>query len=223
MGEGRHARFRSARGWPRPAPSRSAATGGSRRRGGARRRDLPARAQRWNGTVEPRLRATPRSRAAPEEIELPGDGRPTTWRAVARRSSTRRLTAADRATSRRAGRVDPRPPRRSPLAVLADADADGSRCSLSSPTSAPSRRPSRSDPAASLCSPTHALERAPVSPTASHIVVARPAGRARQAAAWLRAPATPSWHGARLSYALPSRSMSWSTVFGLRLWPSTGT
>ena len=202
---------------------------------GAGRRDLPAGAQR----LERRRRAAAaccatRGRARPPRSRCSAS--PSDYLAAVLAELELELAPAPAAT---AGEPDasPQPPSRraataaldrrgeSPLAVLADA-----LCRRRTGAGGVRRRAAAADRAGDRAGgfaliSYHALERRP---GAGGAVRAR--GRARSAgvsgrgrpALHARRAASPTWRGARLSYALLSRCTSWSTVSVLRSSPSTG-
>ena len=96
-----------------------------------------------------------------------------------------------------------RPPRRGIARALADARRGASRCSCCAPTRAAAAATSPARSAASRSASYDALEREPRSRPRSRTSCARPAGESEQRGrSRARQRRSPTWRGARLSYAL---------------------
>ena len=184
----------------------------------------------WNGAVEPRLvlrhaqRCAPRAdRGARRARGLPERGareleplEPPLAGPIARRPRPAPPEAAHGA----------RPPRREPARRARRRSSPPAEpvLALCADVAAAARRPrQRARRLRARCSYA-ALERDPaLAARFTHLVALDPPrARPESARSSAQDPGSPTWPGARLSYALLSRYTSWSTVSALRSSPSTG-
>ncbi len=238
MGDGRHARFTVSAGGTR-TPAVAFGCDGRLPVKDGEPADLSFRLERnvWNGTVEPRLILRGAWPCEPGPIEVLGED--AHYLAAALKELDRGLDELDRGLEEadrplqetRATGTNEAPRRvvldrrdESPLAVLADAKAAGGAV-LAVCADVGRRVDGLSARIGGFCLISHhALESAPQlaprTPTSSSSIRRRPP---RTRHSQRLGKASPTLHGARLSYALLSRCTSWSTFSGLRSWPSIET